>query len=104
MAGVWHLLRLISRSRRHLRLVLPPLAGALRLEPFEHGGAFVPAVPAELEVGETTRPCLPANPGLRHREELTHVTYMIPKRSKLRTFQMALDSGFAPEAGEWTLR
>jgi hypothetical protein len=32
------------------------------------------------------------------------VTYMIPKRSKLRTFQMALDSGFAPEAGEWSLR
>jgi hypothetical protein len=59
-----------SCSRRQLWLVLPPLAGALRLKPFEHSGAFVALVAAELEVGETTRPRLPANPGLRHREEL----------------------------------
>lgn len=32
------------------------------------------------------------------------VTFMVPKRSKLRTFQMTLESGFADETGEWTLK
>lgn len=32
------------------------------------------------------------------------ITFEVAKASKLRTFQFALDSGFAPEAGEWTLR
>jgi hypothetical protein len=31
------------------------------------------------------------------------ITFEIPKRAKLRLFQFALDSGFAPEAGEWAL-
>ena len=32
------------------------------------------------------------------------ITFEVPKASKLRTFQFTLDSGFAPEAGEWALR
>jgi hypothetical protein len=31
------------------------------------------------------------------------VTLMVPKRARLRTFQMTLESGFGPEKGEWTL-
>jgi len=32
------------------------------------------------------------------------VTYEVPKRAKLRTFQFGTESGFGPEAGEWSLR
>lgn len=30
--------------------------------------------------------------------------FEVPKGAKLKTFQMKLDSGFGPQAGEWTLR
>jgi hypothetical protein len=32
------------------------------------------------------------------------LTFAVPTRAKLRTFQFTLDSGFGPESGEWTLR
>jgi hypothetical protein len=32
------------------------------------------------------------------------ITFQVPKRAKLRTFQLTLDSGFGPETGEWVLR
>jgi hypothetical protein len=31
------------------------------------------------------------------------ITFEVPKRAKLRTFQFTLDSGFGPETGEWEL-
>ena len=32
------------------------------------------------------------------------ITFEIPKKAKLRTFQFGTESGFGPEAGEWSLR
>jgi hypothetical protein len=32
------------------------------------------------------------------------ITYELPKKAKMRTFQFGLEGGFGPEAGEWSLR
>jgi hypothetical protein len=32
------------------------------------------------------------------------ITFQVPKKAKLRTFQFGTESGFGPEAGEWDLR
>ena len=33
-----------------------------------------------------------------------YVSFEVPKRARLRTFQFGTESGFGPEAGEWSLR
>jgi hypothetical protein len=32
------------------------------------------------------------------------VSFEVPKKARLRTFQFGTESGFGPEAGEWSLR
>jgi uncharacterized protein DUF4352 len=45
--------------------------------------------------------CLKIRPGDKR---VGYVSYEVPKRVKLRTFQFGTDSGFGPEAGEWEIR
>jgi uncharacterized protein YceK len=58
----------------------------------------------ETALGSALKPefiCLKIRPDDKR---VGYVTYEVPKKARLRTFQFGTESGFAPEAGEWSLR
>jgi hypothetical protein len=90
----------LSYSPRHLRLVLPRLAGALRLEPFQHGGAFVDDCPsngaalidaqdqqwAEIALGAGLKPDFVCLKNRHGDKRVGYVSFEVPKKARLRTF------------------
>lgn len=59
---------------------------------------------AEMALGAALKPdfvCLKIRPGDKR---VGYVSFEVPKKARLRTFQFGTESGFGPEAGEWSLR